>query len=226
MQVLVFDNILIIQIACLAIIIIFSLKGFLDGFVLSFFSFITSVFAIVIAFAMSSVLHPVLPLAPSNYGDYTFLIMNSPIYNIVNQAIWFVGILVVLNLIGLFIIPLFKGLNRVPVIGFVNRIIGLFFGLAKSYLLLYIFVLLLSTPFVSNGEDVIQKSGLYHVRNVIPMLTSQEAFMDDLKYVQLLFSPEELEEEGSRQSLITWLSGKGFSEEQQEQIIQIMEERE
>lgn len=137
-------------------------KGFLSK-LLSLFSFIVIVF---IAYYLAPMLAESFEILPQSWAPYQDGPLKEFFYTQANQ--WFIFALVVgLTFIILFIIkPIVLLIGELPLISIVNRLLGFIFGLAESLLMVFVLLIILHTPFISNGKEVINSTWLYYVDEI------------------------------------------------------------
>jgi hypothetical protein len=60
--------------------------------------------------------------------------------------------------------PLVKAVGKIPGLKTINSIFGAVFALIGYYITVLIIILLLSTPLITNGQAVVEQSGLAYVK--------------------------------------------------------------
>ncbi|GEM_PF-1412404 len=87
-----------------------------------------------------------------------------------NTIIWFIILLVVFKILMMIILPLLKFLSKVPVLGFINRIGGLIFGLINATIIVMLLSLVLTLPVFENGEEVKNGTLIRYVSDAVDMV--------------------------------------------------------
>ena len=110
-----------------------------------------------LVFTVSPVLSSVFPIEDHNTvsgGQYQMLSTMLNLNSIVNIVIYFLLVFLVLKLIYVFISLLLKSMNKIPVIGSFNQILGAVFGFINATLIVLSLSMLCSLPILKNGEEI------------------------------------------------------------------------
>lgn len=89
-----------------------------------------------------------------------------------NDALWFVIIYIILNTLVAIILPLFKFVSKIPIVGLVNRIGGILFGIICATITVLCLSFLLSLPIVKNGNEIKEKTLIRYVSTYTDMAIS------------------------------------------------------
>lgn len=134
--------------------------GYCKGFVYALVNFAYTALCIAIAWFLSPVFansYPIIKLEDV-YEDAKLLTKLININPLINMIIYFVIIFLVLKLFYLFLAIVLKGLNKIPVIGKFNQILGAFAGIFNATLITIALSILLSLPIFRNGKEVKEKT--------------------------------------------------------------------
>lgn len=135
---------------------IFIVVGYVKGFLFEIVSLFFTIASAIIAWFAAPVLASTFPIINiTDLNKETELL--SKLINInalANTVIYFVIVFLVLKLLNWIISFLVKGLNKIPVIGKFNQILGAIVGIINATLVTLALSLLLSLPVFKNGEEI------------------------------------------------------------------------
>lgn len=192
-----------INVAIVLIYVIFAIVGYKNGLALQVIDLIYNILAVVVAWFVSPILAAHFPLV--NLDElYTALGLNV----LIDTLLYCVIIFLVLKLIYLFIKPLFKGVTKLPIIGFINKIGGFFFGLINATIVLLLISMLLNTPLFSNGKEVKSNTYLKYCESL-----SQKALEITLNHINLdsiKDSVDNFDVDKTREEFDKWLTKQGI----------------
>ncbi len=138
------------------VILLFALCLFI-GYKKGFLYQLADLLSFVIAFIAAWFLGPILAEHVKIYVANETL-MDAIIQPLFNNLIWFIIVLVIVKIIFALILPLFKTIKAIPIIGSVNAVGGLITGAINGFIWVTIFGLLLLTPLFENGSDIRERS--------------------------------------------------------------------
>lgn len=192
-----------INVVIVAIYVVFAIRGYKNGLALQVVDLIYNVLAIVAAWFISPILAAHFPLVKLD-EVYTALNFNV----LIDTLIYCVIVFLVLKLIYMFIKPIFKGVTKLPIIGFVNKVGGFLFGLINATVVVLLLSMLLNTPMFSNGKEVKDNTYLKYCNNL-----SAKAMEVTLKHVNLDSIKDTIDNfdvDKSREELEKWLTAQGI----------------
>ena len=138
------------------IYLIFIIIGYKKGFLFELISLIYTAVSIVISWFLAPVFAGMFPIVIlSNMNVEAQLV--SKLINIdaiSNTVIYFVAIFFILRLFYFLISLLLKGMNKLPVIGKFNKILGGLFGIVNATFVTIMFSMLLNLPIIDNAVEV------------------------------------------------------------------------
>ena len=184
-------------------------KGFIYGLV-NFFGFL-------LALAASWFVAPILAnnfplLNPEMLTNASEAYVFSIIAPLANTVIWFAIVLLVLNTVLSIIMPVFKIFSHIPVLGFLNRLAGAFFGFINATIWVLIISMILSLPFFQNGAYVKQNSLIKYVNNISDKAILFVANNIDLKNIED-YVGNEVDVQQARDQFESWLKQQGIINE-------------
>lgn len=134
----------------------FIIIGYKKGFLFELISLIYTAVSIVISWFLAPVFAGMFPIVIlSNVNVEAQLV--SKLINIdaiSNTVIYFVAIFFILRLFYFLISLLLKGMNKLPVIGKFNKILGGLFGIVNATFVTIMFSMLLNLPIIDNAVEV------------------------------------------------------------------------
>lgn len=144
-------------------------KGFLSK-VLSLFSFAVIVIA---AYYLSPILAVNFKILPRSWAPYQDGPLNTFFYEQANQ--WFIFACVVLLASALLFVlkPIILLIGELPIISKLNSLFGCLFGVIESLLFIFVLLIILHTPFITNGKEVIEQTILKPIEQVQIQMFSQ-----------------------------------------------------
>ncbi len=147
--------------------------GYKKGLLYELISFLYTAASVLIAWFMSPVLASLFPFFDIGNIDEKYQMLNK-IYDfngLLNTIAYFVIIFLLLKLLYILISLLVKSLNKIPVIGSLNQLLGGIFGILHATIIVLALSLLLSLPIIKNGKQVREKTLFRYVGSI-----SNEAF--------------------------------------------------
>lgn len=161
------DYFLYINLVIIAIYFIFVIVGYKKGFMYEFLSLIYSIFSLFVSWLISPILANVFPIVSTKNVSNDLALLNKfiDIEKLINEAIYFVVIFVLLKLVYIVLSLIFKKVNKLPIIGSLNKILGVFLGIVNATLVTIILSTLLSIPVIKNGNDVKNNTLLKYINS-------------------------------------------------------------
>lgn len=147
--------------------------GYKKGLLYELISFLYTAASVLIAWFMSPVLASLFPFFDISDIDEKYQMLNK-LYDfnaLLNTIAYFVIIFLLLKLLYILISLLVKSLNKIPVIGSLNQLLGGIFGVLHATIIVLALSLLLSLPVIRNGKQVREKTLFRYVGSI-----SNEAF--------------------------------------------------
>ena len=143
-----------IFLAC--IVLAFIIIGYKKGLLFEIVSLIYTAVSILASWFLAPVFAGLYPLIKLEKLTSDIEIINNFINleTILNTIVYFIIIFLVLKIFYILLALILKGFNKVPVIGGLNRILGAIVGAVNSLIVIFMLLMLLSTPIVKNGQEV------------------------------------------------------------------------
>ncbi len=154
----------IVNTICVVVLIINMIRCYSKGFLLSLWECLGSFFAMFVAWNLSKVLAPVIMLYPKSWLPLQDSIFSNLLQVTINQYFIALIIFVAIKLILLILKPIVKMLQEIPIIKEINQFIGVFFGVAITWLWCIIAIFILSMPIIPEGVQLIDESLLKPVQ--------------------------------------------------------------
>ena len=146
-----------INIFIIALYLVFIFIGYKKGFLYELISLLYTGLALGAAWFVSPVLasvFPIVDLGQVSGGQYQMISTMLNLNSIVNIVIYFLLTFLVLKLLYVFISLLLKSMNKIPVVGKFNQILGAVFGFVNATLIVLSLSMLCSLPILKNGEEI------------------------------------------------------------------------
>ena len=146
-----------INIFIIALYLVFIFIGYKKGFLYELISLLYTGLALGAAWFVSPVLasdFPIVDLGQVSGGQYQMISTMLNLNSIVNIVIYFLLTFLVLKLLYVFISLLLKSMNKIPVVGKFNQILGAVFGFVNATLIILSLSMLCSLPILKNGEEI------------------------------------------------------------------------
>jgi uncharacterized membrane protein required for colicin V production len=208
-----------INIVLLIVLILFALRAYYKGFLILFLETVSLFVALILAGLLAKPLALALPL---DFVDNVLLSIPliGPLFSTqISTIIWFIILFIIISLILWLIRPLFHIIGKIPVLKGINRILGLGFGLIQAFILFWILSLILLTPLIKNGQDVIQNSAMKYYSD----LTNIVLVNTDIKEMSIVkaLTNASLDDE-DRNNISVWLDNSSVESPEKEVVYKIL----
>jgi len=208
-----------LNIALLVIIAFFAWRAFHKGFLILFLETVSLIVALIVAGLLAKPLALALPLYAVDEVLLSLPLIGNLFSVQINTFIWFIVLFIVISLVLWLLRPLFHVIGKIPVIKGINRILGMGFGIIQAIVLIWVLSLLLLTPLVKNGQEVVQNSALkyYDVLTQVIVVNTNVKEISILKVV----SNGSINDE-DRENIKTWLIDSGLESPEKEVVYKIL----
>lgn len=196
-----FINVAIIVVVALCIIV-----GYTKGLVYEVLSLLSLAVSIFLAYLLSPVLAKNLILFRP--GDDIALTLIS---GLINHIIWFVLILVVVNIIFSIILLLAGFVSKLPLIGPVNRFLGAVMGAFNGFIWVLVISLILSTPLINNGKEVKEGTFIRYINSISDKILLTVSENIDIESIDEGIKSEDIN--NIRKTFENWLIEHGVNNE-------------
>ena len=156
-----------ISLFIIALYVVLMIIGYNKGFLYGIVNMLYTILSLFISWLVSPVLAKMFPIISIEKIDSQYTLLNSlfKIDTILNNTAYFIIIFLFLKVIYIFISLLTKSLNKLPVIGGLNKILGMFIGIFNATIITLALSMLLTLPLFKNGNDVKEKTIFKYVNN-------------------------------------------------------------
>ena len=159
-----------LDILIVIIIALYVISGYQQGFVYKLVCFLASILSGIALWFLSKPVAQAIELYPKEHitleNDIAMLFG----YDILNQIFVFIALFLIVQVLFMFLKPIAKLFQKIPIVSFINRILGMVFGFAQALLILIAITILLSLPLVKDGEQLIEQSSLKYIKPVTTMI--------------------------------------------------------
>lgn len=205
-------------------IIVFVLFNVFNGFRKGMIQQVLSLCGLMLALIISKYVSPIFAgfyeLWPHDWYFLNPEFFDLLFYKNINESAWFILILVLTLLVFMFIKPLFKFITKLPILKQINKFLGLFSGALVSFVWLFIFYLVLSTPLITNSREVIDNTLFKNVEeNTMVVFKSLEEPLKENNVITKILTNQALSEK-ELELAKQWLIDNGFSDLPIEEITQ------
>ncbi|MBQ6559326.1 MAG: CvpA family protein [Erysipelotrichaceae bacterium] len=138
--------------------------GYHKGFLYELVSLVYTGLSILLAWFLSPVLAKLFPLINTEkLGQYKIMIDLFHLEEILNIVAYFIIIFLVMKVFYIFISMLMKSLNKLPVVGKFNQVLGAFSGIINATLITLAISMLFTLPIFKNGDEVREQTILKYI---------------------------------------------------------------
>jgi uncharacterized membrane protein required for colicin V production len=188
------------------------LSGYIRGFLIQLYNLLAMFAAVLFAWILSEPFAKVFTLFKPDFDFFNQTAIEDLILTRINSAVWFVILFVAISLLIMLGRPLVKAVGKIPGLKTINSIFGAVFALIGYYITVLIIILLLSTPLITNGQAVVEQSGLAYVKQYSAVFFDYaNQRIEENAAIQKLISGESLSASDSL-SIKDWLLSQGISE--------------
>ena len=154
-----------ISVFIVAIYLIMMIVGYKRGLLYELIGLFFTALSVAAAWFVSPVLAGLFPIIDlANYSDETKLLSKLfDLNQLINTIAYFLIVFLLLKLLYFFLSLLLKSLNKVPVIGTLNKFLGSVFGVLNATIIVLCLSMLLSLPIFSNGKEVRENTILRYI---------------------------------------------------------------
>ena len=157
-----------ISIFIVAIYIAMIIIGYHKGFLYEIINLVYTGLALLVSWFVSPVFAKMFPLVDLDKVSTETKLLNTllNLNELINTITYFVIIFLLLKVCYIFISLLVKSLNKIPVVGKFNKILGGIFGIVNATIITLFISVLLSLPLFKNGAQIKEKTILKYVNNL------------------------------------------------------------
>ena len=200
------DYFIYVNIVVAIVFILNIFKSYKNGFIYELVNLAFLVFSILCSWFIA----PVLANKVFIYDANKLVDNKLPLDNInvfVNTIIWFVLLLLILNVLFLLLKPLLKFFSKIPVLGTVNKILGGIVGIIYGLFITIIISLILTLPIFTNGKEVVDNTVLKYANILNKEVT--KIVIKNVNLDEIYKNTEGFNVEDARKDLENWLIEQG-----------------
>ena len=197
-----------VDIAIALIFVVCIIKALVNGFLYELVSLVGLILAIYASWFLAPVMAENMSLLKLSELDNP-LVDLSNIKLMINTILWFVILFIVINIIIMIIKPLFKFIQKVPLIGFINKLLGFLIGIIEGLIVTLIMSLILTTPLFTNGSDIKKNTSLNYI-SVVSDEISKSAYKNIFENI---IKDKDIDIDTQRELLTNWLTEQGIFDE-------------
>ena len=180
-----------ISLFIIALYIALMIIGYNKGFLYELVNLVYTLFSLAFAYFASPVLANMFPLfdVKNAAKDAAILVDIFNLNEILNIVAYFLIIFLLMKLLYVFISILVKSLNKIPVIGKVNKVLGALFGVINATIITLVITMLFSLPLFKNGKDIKEKTILKYINSfsqdvltIVTQKVAQSNLSDGVKF--------------------------------------------
>lgn len=186
--------------------------GYMRGFLIQLYNLLALFAAVLFAWILSEPFAKVFMIFKPDFDFFNQTAIKDLILTRINSAVWFVILFIAISILIMLGRPLVKAVGKIPGFKTINSFFGAVFALIGYYITVLILILLLTTPLITNGQTVIEESGLKYVKQYSTVFFDYaNQRIDENAAIQKLISGESLTSSDSS-SIRDWLLSQGISE--------------
>lgn len=195
-----------IDILIALIYIVFIYNSYKNGMLFEGISLFYTLISLAVAYFVS-------PILARRFEIFSF---DSELYSLfdlgyyLHLIAWFVIVFLLLKLAYFLIAPVLKSISKVPVLGFVNRLGGVVFGVFNATVVVMLLSLLTLTPLFDNGKAIREGTAFKYVNS---FTTSVTKYISEKIRENGVDVSDGISIEDARTSFENWLISQGILHE-------------
>lgn len=195
-----------INVAVVLIYIILISIGFIKGFLYEIVSLAYTGLSILASWFLCPIFASAYPIVNvENLNNETALLAKFIDLNpIINSIIYFVIIFLLMKVLYVVLNIILKGLNKIPVIGGINRLLGGIMGIVNATLITLILSLLLTMPIFKNSKEIINGTVFKYVNKYTEQISSYLLENGNLDHIKNQFDNFDID--NAREEFKQWLN--------------------
>lgn len=209
------DYLMVLNIAVIAILILFTYSGYKQGFLLKALGILSFIVCAFLAWWLSSPLAKLLHLLPEDLTPMKDSVAGPIFYDSINRILVFALLCLLLCILVSLLKPLFHVVGSLPLVSQVNTVLGILFGAIQGLVVIMIITFIFGTPLFANGTRVIDESILKPISatsNRLLFFASDQ--LAELQAVQKIVTPSTILSEEDLAHIKSWLLSHDLPESQ------------
>lgn len=152
----------------IALYIALIIVGYNKGLLYELVSFAYTALSMALAYFAAPVFAGLFPLFDVKQAakDASIIVDIFNLNEVLNTVAYFLIIFLLLKVVYVFISLIVKSLNKIPVIGKVNKILGGVFGIVNATIITVVITMLLTLPLFKNGNEIKEKTVLKYINSI------------------------------------------------------------
>ena len=194
-----------ISIGIVILYIVLIIIGYSKGLLYELTSLLYTAFCVFVSWFLSPIMANLFPIIKLEkiYPDAEILNKLLNIDPLLNVIAYFVLIFLILNILYLVISVMVKALNKIPVIGKFNQLLGGLYGIINATFITFGLSMLLTLPLFSNGQEVRNGTILKYIDNYTKLLMNE--IVEKIDGEKLNDLSDGLDIEAAREEFKQWL---------------------
>lgn len=194
-----------IDIAIVAMFICFIIVGYSKGFVYEVLSLLYTAITIVASWFLAPIFASMYPLVKlenlNTQAELLSRFINLDV--ILNTVIYFVLIFIIFKILYILLSLIFKGMNKLPVLGTINKILGAVIGILNATIVTIFLSLLLTMPIFKNGNEIKNNTIFKYINNYSDEAITLIVQNVDLNHIKQQFKDFDIN--NAREDFKLWL---------------------
>lgn len=189
---------------------IFIIIGYKKGFLFELLSLLYTTISALVSWFLAPILASLYPILNINNINAETQILTKfiDLSTILNTLIYFVIVFLLLKLFYIVLAFVLKGVNKVPVIGKFNQILGIFAGIFNATLITLVLSMLLTLPVFSNGNEIKNNTVFKYVSTYSDKLLTYVVENVNLDNIKQHFDNFDID--NARQEFTTWIENRNY----------------
>lgn len=133
-------------------------NSYKEGLVYCILKFITSLCSIFVLWFLAGELSPYLMIYPQAQVPIVDMFEHDLLYTLCNRLLLFILMFIIVQLILLLVKPLSNFINKIPLVGSLNKLGGMLIGLLESILVLLVISFVLTLPIIPHSNEIMENS--------------------------------------------------------------------
>lgn len=203
-----------INIFLISLLLYYILSGYRKGFLLQLIDLLGLIAAFLVAWILAAPLGNQIKLLPESLTPFLGTPLEEVMYKQVNIVAWFLLLFAVACILVVAFKFIAKSVQHIPIIASVNKIFGVLFAIVRLFIVAFIIIFVLSTPFFKNGAEIIDNSFLKQFREYgMQALSFIEEPLNEFILIQKFsLNPDSLSAE-EKNDIVAWLMEQGLTQE-------------
>lgn len=172
----------LIDILCVAFLLICAIFGYRKGFIVQLYDIISFLFVLFLVYLLSEPLSSIWTIYAYDQSDFIASMLGAMINRLAVGFILFIGLMMIKKIIGFLIKPVLKGvMHSLALTSFLDRLLGLISHVLEGIITIYLVLVFLVIPFYPQGRTMIEQSVFAeNIVDMVPGISQTVLDMSDL----------------------------------------------